>query len=93
LLYEGACAQTTVLENAHHPRWQPDDGRAARFSLTSAHAALHVALFDADFSAIDDDEPLGRCAVEVMHVHLHLHCTCPVHMPSAHALYCMHMAH
>ena len=70
-----------MLENAHHPRWQPDDGRAARFALTSPHAPLHVALFDADFSAIDDDEPLGRCTVEVIMRHhawapaLHLHGT------------------
>ena len=90
-LYERACAQTTVLEDAQHPRWQPEDGRAARFALTSPHAALHVALFDADFSAIDDDEPLGRCVLEVMHGHctstahaLHMHRTCTLHMHCVH---------
>ena len=65
LLYDGACAKTCVLEDAQHPRWQPDDARAARFAVVSPHAALYVGIFDADFSLIDDDEPLGRTVVEV----------------------------
>ena len=65
LLYGGACAKTCVLEDAQHPRWQPDDARAARFAVVCPHAALYVGLFDADFSLIDDDEPLGRTVVEV----------------------------
>jgi hypothetical protein len=44
----------------HGCRWRPADARAARLPITSPFACLDIALFDADFSALDLVSRLGK---------------------------------
>ena len=69
VVVDGHVAQTQVLEDMAHPRWQPYDGRACRLPVSSSYTSLHVALFDADFSAINADDPLGRVSLPLRLLH------------------------
>ena len=64
VMLEGHVVQTLTLMDARHPRWNPEDARAIRLPVWSPMATLYVALFDADFSQINHDDPLGRVEIE-----------------------------
>lgn len=66
---DGHTVQTQTLQDMAHPRWQPHDGRACRLPVASAYSALHVALFDADFSEINLDDPLGKVDLPLCRLH------------------------
>ena len=58
-----------VRRHRNHPRWQPYAARACRLPITSTFDVLHVGLFDADFSDINVDDPLGRVALPLIRLH------------------------
>ena len=64
VMLEGHAVQTLTLMDARHPRWNPEDARAVRLPVWSPFATLFVGLFDADFSKIKHDDPLGRVEIE-----------------------------
>jgi hypothetical protein len=76
LVLDGHALQTQTLDNMAHPRWLPEDGRAARLPFCSPYSTLYVGLFDADYSTIDEDDPLGRVALPLRNMHPGLIYTC-----------------
>jgi len=69
LVLESYAVQTVCLEDTSHPRWRAEDARAARLPVFSPFASLCVALFDADFSTLDADDPLGRVEIRLATLH------------------------
>ena len=69
LVLESYAVQTVCLEDTSHPRWRAEDARAARLPVFSPLACVCVALFDADFSTLDADDPLGRVEIRLATLH------------------------
>mmetsp|Transcript_10730 Transcript_10730/g.35162 ORF Transcript_10730/g.35162 Transcript_10730/m.35162 type:complete len:481 (-) Transcript_10730:12-1454(-) len=87
VVFEGAAAVSSVLDNAAHPRWTPRHARAFKFSPRRPHSRLCVALFDEDM--VGDDDPLGRAEIPL--AALHPLTEYDVWMPLQKAPYTLHM--